>query len=313
MFKKIYQLIKKYNTIIIHRHTNPDGDALGSQIGLKEAIKETFPDKNVFVVGDYSERYNFMGEMDKIEDNIYDNALVFVLDSGSEHLINDQRYKIGKCLVKIDHHLSDSDYGDYNYVDNTRESCAGIIADFIDKTPLKLNKTAAEALYTGICTDSGRFRYSSTTANSFNSATNLLKLNPDIQTIYQNLYTEELKTVKLKAKMICKFKLTSKNVAYLVNTKEEVASYGLDTFSISRLMVSTMAGIKGIDVWVNFTEDENGKICVEYRSNCKNVNKVAVKYGGGGHLLASGSMLDSMEQINDVLKDLDLLMEEENV
>lgn len=313
MFNKIYQLIEENNPIIIHRHTNPDGDAMGSQIGLKEAILATFPNKEVYVIGDYSERYHFIGELDIIDDSKYNDALVFVLDSGAEHLINDERYKKGKVLIKIDHHMSDSNYGDYNYVDTSRESCAGVICDLIENTNLVLNEKSARALFTGLVTDSGRFRYSSTTSKSFENAAYLLKQPFDIQEIYKNLYVEELSTVKLKASLISKFCITEKNVAYLINTKEEVLSYGLDTFSVSRGMVSVMSGIKGIEVWANFTEDVDGKICVEFRSSSKNVNKVAVKYGGGGHLLASGCMLDDFDQIQEVLNDLNLLMEEEDV
>ena len=80
----IYRKIKEYDTIIIHRHIKPDGDALGSQIGLKESLIATFPNKCIKVVGDVSERYSFIGEMDEIEDSLYENALVIVLDTGAE-------------------------------------------------------------------------------------------------------------------------------------------------------------------------------------------------------------------------------------
>ncbi len=310
MFNEIYNKIKEYDTIIIHRHTNPDGDAWGSQIGLKETILATFPNKKVYAVGDYSSRYAFVGDLDIIADDIYNGALVFVLDSGATHLINDERYKTGDFIIKIDHHIPVEDFGNLNYVDTSRESCAGVICDLIENTPLILNKKAAEALFTGIVTDSGRFRYTSTTADSFRSASLLLKENPDIQTIYNNLYVEELEKVKLKAYLTTKFELTKNKVAYLINTADDVKSYKMDPFSVSRGMVGIMAGIKGVDVWVNFTEDTDQTIMVEFRSNGKNVNKIATKYGGGGHLNASGCKLTSYSQINDVLADLDLLMEE---
>ena len=129
MFLEIYNKIKEYDAIIIHRHNRPDGDALGSQIGLKNAILATFPTKCVKVVGDMIERYSWMGEMDNVDDELYENALVIVCDSGSEKLISDERYKNGKFLIKIDHHIPQGEYGDLAYVDTTRESCAGIIAE----------------------------------------------------------------------------------------------------------------------------------------------------------------------------------------
>ena len=310
MFNEIYNKIKEYDTIIIHRHNKPDGDALGSQIGLKEAILATFPNKVVKITGDMTERYSFMGKMDDISDELYKDALVFVLDSGQTHLISDTRFNCGKFMIKMDHHLAVEDYANINYVDTTRESCAGIIAEFIKSVGMKLSKKGAEALFTGMVTDSGRFRYSSTTSTTFDSASFLMNYNPDINNIYLNLYTEDLDVIILKAKLTCKIKLTENNVAYMIHTKEDVKDYGLDIFSISRGMVNLMAGIKGIDIWVNFTEDLDGKILVELRSNGLNINTVAVKYGGGGHLQASGCCLESKEYIYNVLEDLNKIVEE---
>lgn len=315
MIKKIYEKIKEFDTIIIHRHYRPDGDALGAQIGLKEALKETFPEKRIFAVGDQNERYRFIGEVDNISDDIYKDALVIVLDTAETELISDDRYNTGKVLIKIDHHLEVKGFGDLRLVDTSFESCAGLIANFIKVNEMELNPWGARALFTGIVTDSGRFRYSSTNARTFELASFLLRYNFDVEEIYQNLYVEELSTVKLKAELISKFKLTEHNVGYLVNTKEDVIASGLDVFSISRGMVNVMAGIKGINIWVNFTEDpETNKVLVEIRSSGININQVAVKYGGGGHLNASGATIDNFEIAQALLNDLDKLMiGEENV
>ncbi len=315
MIKKIYEKIKEFDTIIIHRHTRPDGDALGSQIGLKESIKETFPEKKVFTVGDENDRYRFIGEVDDVNDNIYEDALVIVLDTAETELISDARFNTGKFLIKMDHHLEVRGYGDLKLVDTSFESCAGLITYFIKSNNMKLNSIGARALYSGIVTDSGRFRYSSTSARTFEMASYLLGYNFDVDDVYQNLYIEDLTTVKLRAQMVSKFKITNHNVAYLVNTKEDVIASGLDVFSISRGMVNVMAGIKGINIWVNFTEDPTTeKVLVEIRSNGININKIAVKYGGGGHLNASGATIDSFEVADKLLKDLDKLMiGEENV
>ena len=310
MFNLIYNKIKEFDTIIIHRHSNPDGDALGSQIGLKEAILATFPNKRVLVVGDGSKRYSFLGTMDSVDDDIYNEALVFVLDSGSVRLISDDRYNKGKFSIKMDHHLAVEDYADINYVDTSRESCAGLIADFIKQTGMTLSKLGAEALYTGMVTDSGRFRYSSTNSKTFECASFLMEFNPDIDDIYLKLYSEDFNVVLLKAKLTCKIKLTDKSVGYMIHTKEDVIESGLDTFGISRGMVNLMAGIKNVDIWVNFTEDIDGRVLVEIRSNGININPVAVKYGGGGHLQASGCSISGLDVVKDVLFDLDNLMEE---
>ena len=263
MYNKIYELIKEYNTIIIHRHEKPDGDALGSQLGLKLAILETFPEKEVFVVGDTTEYLNFLGIMDEIEDTKYHNALVIVLDSGAEYLISDKRFSMGKVVVKIDHHIPQGKYGDIALVNTKYESCAGLVTHFIKKTKMKLNSEAANLLFTGIVTDSGRFRYDSTTSKTFEICSKLFGYGIDINEVYNNLYIEDLETVKLRAEFVSKFLLTEKNVAYIKTTKEEVKKLNVDIFTISRGMVNTMSGIRGIDIWANFTEDEEsgGVIC----------------------------------------------------
>lgn len=310
MYNKILKHIREAKTIIIHRHSRPDGDALGSQIGLKEAIKATFPRKEVYAVGDMTARYMFMGHMDEVEDEKYNDALVFVLDTSEQSMISDERYKSGKYLIKIDHHLLKENFGDIELVDSTYESCCGLVAFLIDRIRLKQTDYGAKSLFTGMVTDSGRFRYDSTTSNTFLIASKLMKYNFNINDIYNNLYMDTLEMVKLRAQFTLKFKLTEKNVAYIKTTQNEMKEIGVDIFSISRNMVNTMAGIKGIDIWVNFTEDEDGSVIAEIRSSKYNINPIAVKYGGGGHKAASGATLKNFDEADKMLEDLNKLTEE---
>ncbi|MGI6769381.1 MAG: DHH family phosphoesterase [Bacilli bacterium] len=102
-------------------------------------------------------------------------------------------------------------------------------------------------------------------------------------------------------------------MAYMKHTYKDVLSYESNPFSISRGMVNIMAGIRGIYIWANFTENEEGKVLVELRSSGPNVNKIATKYGGGGHLMASGATVESFKEADMILEDLEKLMEEYNV
>lgn len=310
MFNEIYNKIKEYDTIIIHRHSRPDGDALGSQLGLKEAILATFPTKCVKVVGDMIDRYSWFGKMDDVEDSLYDNALVIVCDSGAEKLISDERYNKGKYLIKIDHHLPQDDYGDIMYVDTSRESCAGVIAEMIMNTPLEMNSLAANHLFSGIVTDSGRFRYAQTNSKTFEIASYLMNYDIKTEYIYNKIYTEKLENVKLRAKLVSKFEVTPNGVAYLINTKEDVKEYGLSIFDISRGMVNIMGGIEGINIWSNFTQTDSGEVYCEIRSNGANINKVAVKFGGGGHLQASGCTLEDISLVSKVIEELENVAKE---
>ena len=305
--------IKEYGTIIIHRHSRPDGDAIGSQIGLKEALIATYPYKKVYAVGDINEKFRFLGEMDEIKDEVYKQALVIVLDSGDEFLISDERYKTARYIIKIDHHIAKSKWENSNLeiVDSSEVSCASIIANIAFSLHYKMSTLAAKALFMGIVTDSGRFRYDGTNHKTFETVSKLLKYNFSMDEVYSNIYLEDINVVKLRASLTMKFKISEGGVAYLMNTYEDVKSYNTDIFTISRGKVGVMSGIKGINAWANFTEDENGKIITELRcTNKYNVNPIAVKWGGGGHKQASGTTLDSFDDAYKVIRELEELIKE---
>lgn len=312
MYKKLIDKINEYQTIIIHRHFRPDGDALGSQIGLKEIIKANFENKKVLITGDTNDRFSFVGGMDEVLDSDYKDCLAIIVDSGSESLISDERYKLASFTIKIDHHLSGNDYADLNIVDVNEISCASLIAKIAITNNLKFTSIGARALFIGLVTDSSRFRYKGVTSQTFNIASILTQYDFSIDEIYQKLYVEEYESIKLRAYFTLNISTTKMNVAYIKTPYEDILKYKTDVFTVSRGMVNVMSGIKGIDIWVNFTEDENKKVIAELRSSKYNINQVAVKYGGGGHKLASGATLNNFDEANNLLKDLEKLMEVES-
>ena len=306
MFEAILNCIKEYDTIVIHRHHHPDGDAMGSQIGLKHIIKENFPEKTVYVVGDEPKHFSFMTDsvMDEIDDGVYTNALAFILDSAATHLISDDRYTMAAKTARFDHHIYCEKIADEEVVDTSFESCCGLITQFAVDCGLRLSPIAAQSLYTGMVTDSGRFRYNGTTARTFRLAAALTETGFDTNELFRNLYADELSGKQLKAKFTLKIQRTDNGVAYIYTPLSEFQALGLDTFTVSRGMVNTMADLKGISIWVNFTETEQGVLC-EIRSNKYNINPVAVKYGGGGHQKASGATVPDHDTAMAMLHDLD--------
>ena len=226
-----------------------------------------------------------------------------VLDSGASALISDDRYKLADTVIKMDHHIFTEKFADIEIIDTSFESCCGLIGMFAMQTGLKLTPLAAKSLYTGMITDSGRFRYDSTSSQTFRVAAFLMEQKFSTNDIFGNLYADELHFIQLRAKFILKITLTDAPVAYIYTTFNEAKSYNADTFTISRGMVNTMGDIKGIDIWVNFTETENGVLC-EIRSNKYNINPIAVKYGGGGHQKASGATIKDRAEAMQMLSDL---------
>ena len=312
MFKEALKLIEKYDVIIIHRHSNPDGDALGSQIGLREIIRENYPNKTVYIVGDRTRRYAFMEgwEPDEIPDETYNGALAIVLDTSAKFMISDARYPTAAATLRFDHHLFCESICDVDVIDSTFESCCGLLTQFAVDCNLRLNTLAAKSLFTGMVTDSGRFRYDSANSRTFRLASVLTEQKFDTNEIYAELYADELSNVQLRAEYTLKIKLAGDGVAYITTTKEELKKLiderGVDSFAISRGMVGTMADIRGVDSWVNFTETTEGVLC-ELRSKKYNINPIAVKYGGGGHAKASGATIADLDTAMKMIEDLKAL------
>ena len=311
MFEEALGLIQAYDRIIIHRHNRPDGDAMGSQIGLKHIILENFPGKQVYAVGDVSKRFTFMEDsvMDEIPDEYYQGALAIILDTSAKALISDDRYQLAEKTLRIDHHIFCEKIADVEVTDTSFESCCGMIAELACECGLKLNEVASKSLYTGMVTDSGRFRYDATTARTFRLASVLMEKLFDTNELYGNLYADDFAKVKLRAQFVLKINFTANNVAYIYTDLAEAQALNVETFTISREMVNTMANIKGVDIWVNFTETEAGVLC-EIRSSRYNINPIAVKYGGGGHAKASGATVADRNAAMAMLADLDAMIGE---
>ena len=313
MFEQILQMIRQYPRIIIHRHNRPDGDALGSQFGLRQLLRATYPEKEVYAVGDMTDRYAFMlGEltMDDVPDDAYHGALAIVLDTSAKSLISDDRNTTADATARIDHHIFVEQIADAEVTDTSYESCCGLITALAIEGELTVPAEAARLLYIGMVTDSGRFRYDSTNAQTFRMASFLMEREFDTNEIYRQLYADDLSRVQLRAQFVLKIQTAPGRVAYIYTTREEVEASGTDTFSISRGRVSEMSDIRGIDTWVNFTETEDGVLC-ELRSSVYNINPIATKYGGGGHAKASGATVKDREEAMRMLADLCALSEEQ--
>ena len=308
MFEPIIQAISQFDTIILHRHSRPDGDALGSQIGLKHLILENFPGKTVYTVGDEAGFYGFMADtqMDQIPDSTYEGALAIILDCGAAHLVSDERYHLAAKTARMDHHLYVGSFTDVEAIDSSFESCCGLIAQMAVEAGWKLNLMAAQSLFTGMVTDSGRFRYDATSARTFALASFLMSQPINTEALYKDLYADDFENKKFKAQFLLKTQFTPNHVAWIYTTAEELAQMEMSTFSVSRGMVNTMSDIRGTEIWVNFTEADGGVLC-ELRSSGPNINPIAVKYGGGGHAKASGAKVADRETAMKMLADLDAM------
>lgn len=305
--KKVLEKIKEYETIIIHGHIRPDGDCYGSQFGMKEIIKNSFPNKKVYVVGETSDYVGFLGDVDEITPDTYKNALSIVVDTASELRVSDQNYKLAKEIVKIDHHIpgEDSYYADYYWVDVDKPSCSQMIAEFYNtfSDELKLSYEGALAMYTGIVTDTGGFRYRGVNRHTHEMAGLLLDFGVDVEYVDKQLSTKQLNEIKLKGYMLTNFHSTDGGFIYFKMTREIMKKFNLTEESASA-GVNYLAAIKGYPVWALFVEDEN-EVRIRLRSNGPEIESIARQYGGGGHSQAAGARIPSFDHIEEFAKVVD--------
>ncbi len=311
MEKEILKLIEKYDSIIIGRHKNPDFDAYGSQFGLYYALREYYPSKKIYVVGD-SNPLNKFRDLDIVDEETYKESLLFILDTVASQMLDSNIYKNYKELVFIDHHRNDPDIEyDIAYQIKDASSCSEIVASLLLEWKIPINKDSAKALYLGIIGDTGRFMYDSTTEKTFYIASKLMATGIEIAKIHNSIYLEPKRNKEIKNIFFNNVKYTKNNVAYSKNNLEFLTKNDLSTNYVSRGLVNQMAGMAEVKIWANFTYDTvSEKVICEFRSRDIPVLNVAKKYGGGGHLNACGCTVDNWEVTNEVINDLDNLMEE---
>lgn len=307
----ILQKIKEYNRIIIHGHYRPDGDCIGSQVGLAEIIKESFPEKEVIITGETSDYVSFVAKPTILEDeSLFKGALSICVDCATSERLSDKRFVLADYSIKIDHHIPVDDYGNYQYVDTTSPACAQIITEFYlkFKDELKLNKKAVEALYVGISTDTGRFKFDSVNSRTFQAAACLVDNGVDLGYIDNQLSVETLETLKLKGWCLSNFNVTENGFAYIKMTRDVIDSFGVSDEDAAA-QVSTISTIEGCPVWAIFM-DYPTEIRIRLRSRGPIINKLAEEYQGGGHAKASGAKLMSWDQLDGFLEKVDKLVKD---
>jgi phosphoesterase RecJ-like protein len=312
--EEILEKIKKYQKIIIHRHQRPDPDAIGSQTGLAEILKVSFPTKEIFMVGKKIPGFAWIGEMDEIDNEVFDDALVIVTDTANAPRIDDRRFDQGDMLIKIDHHPNDEPYGDIMLVKTEASSCSEIIYDFYHhfKDELTLPQTAAHALLAGIIGDTGRYLYPATTAHTMKVAAALMELGADNSKIGQQENEMPLPVARLSAYVYENLEIMSHGAAYLILTTEILDKFDLKDSGTSGI-VPLPGQISDVVSWAIFVQQDDKSYRVRLRSKGEPINEIAKLHDGGGHPLASGAKAKDDEEVKEIITQLDQLTKENEV
>ncbi len=310
---QILEKIESYQTVIVSRHIRPDGDAVGATKGLVRLLKDTYPAKDVYLVNDdYADYLAFCGGEDSVKDDVYENALLITVDTGTRKRISNGKYMLAKEIVKIDHHIEADPYGAINWVEDFRSSACEMIADFYltFKDRLKMSTEAATYIYMGMVTDSGRFRFEGVTGETLRLAGLLLDFGIDYETLFAHLYMETPERLKLKSYVYEHICYTKNGVAYIYMDESLQRQFGLTLESASDV-VGDLSKIRGSLIWVAFIyNSEKKEIRVRLRSRFLGINDLAIKYHGGGHNMAAGATVYSEEEMYALVEDADKLLGE---
>lgn len=304
----IFERIADADTIMLFRHVRIDGDCVGAAKGLKEIILATWPEKKVYLIDDeHSDYLAFLGPDDApVADEVYADALGIVIDVGNHERISNQKYALCRQLIKIDHHIERDPYGDINWVEDWRSSACEMIAAFYDdfRGQLRLTRKAAECLYAGMVTDSGRFMYEGVRGDTMRLAGLMLDAGVDTETLYAHLYLRTFDELKFKAAIYENMQLTPNGVAWIHVSIDMQKQFGL-TFETASTSVSSLSDIRGVLCWLAFIDTPDGEIRVRLRSRFASINTIAEKYHGGGHACASGATVYSLEEMQALIRDAD--------
>ena len=313
--QEILRKIKENDRIMLFRHIRNDGDCVGASKGLKEIIRATWPEKEVFLIDSDNAQYlAFLGPEDEdVAQEVYESSLGIVVDTASENRISNKKYTLCKDLIKIDHHIPLETYGSLAWVEEERSSCCEMIVDFYEtfRDQLVLTPQAATYLYTGMVTDSGRFRFEGVTGDTLRLAGTLLDVGVDTEKLFAQLYLEEYAYFKFKAQLYERMEITSNGVAYIYIDRAMQQEFNL-TLEQASASIGALDSIRGCLSWLAFIEtgDEKGAIRVRLRSRFVAINTIAEKYHGGGHACASGATVYSRQEAEALIKDMDTHIKE---
>lgn len=307
MKSKIKELIESSKSIGLLAHENPDGDAIGSLIAFYLILRDMNKDVEV-IASKIPERFKYLEDIDKIVDNSQKNFdLVIVLDCASKKRIGqiDNIVDRASQVIVIDHHVSNTLYGDINYIEGNTSSCAQVLYYLFKEWKWNINKECGKALMTGVLTDTSGFKNDNVDKNTYLMVAEMLDVGIDIYNLQREVLTIVTKP-QLELKRIALDRLEffdNGKIAFSYVTKKDMDSVGAMVGDHEGL-VEIGRDIIGVEVSIFMREDEGFKISLRSNGSVK-VNEIAEFFDGGGHEMAAGLNIDkNLEDAkNDIIRE----------
>ena len=300
LFDSIRIQIEKHSKVSIFTHRSPDGDCYGSGFALKHYLNSTYPDKEVFVIGESVPQYlSFLGAEDAVTDDFIKQSLAIAVDTATVARIADQRYLTALYKIKIDHHLEFERYGDISWV-KTSSSCCENVALMLIYWNAVILKNIAVNLLTGMATDNGRFMY-----RGVNSLTHLVaaylidngKVNVT-DDIFNRIYLKSINNLPFQAWYLQNIQI-SNGLAHIIVDEATMQKYNVNAEDCASWLIN-MANYEECPVWIQFIEITEGYRC-EFRSRNYDVSNIARKFNGGGHVNAAGARAKTRTEIQAII------------
>lgn len=292
---QILKCIKKSKNIVIVTHENPDGDAVGSSLAMYHALKGL--KKNVdIIIPEYAKCFNELPGIDEVikeSDKVYDLAIS--LDAATDKLLNVwvKYFREADQRIVIDHHSTNTMFGDINYVDLSAPACAQVVYMLIKHYRWKITPEIGTCIMAGIITDTGGFQYSGVSRDTFNIAAELLDAGVNISKVYKKVFDTKTKSsFELRKIALDRMEfLEDDKIAftYITNEDEKKVNAGVGDYEG---IVSEGRSIEGVEVSIFLHELKDGEFKISLRSNSYvNVSDVCIMFGGGGHIRAAGAKM----------------------
>lgn len=319
-FKELQKKIEEWDRIVVYRHSSPDFDALGSQMGLVTWIKENYPEKEVHYVGDrhptmMPDLFPYPEELS--DDWFKEEHLAISVDVANLPRLSGPHFKEATESIKIDHHpqpeKEEERFGDLQIVHPDRPAASELIALFAQSRSrsFHLSSSAASYLYCGILGDTGRFLYQDSDPATLRIAADLLATGFDKTAITDKMYQTDLRRINILKYCLNNFRLTEKGTCYYVIPKDALHELQMNVDE-GNLHINTFRSMKGVRVVASITwDEEKGNYRVSLRSSHLIVAPVANKFNGGGHDFAAGCHLSSLDELPSLLEALDAIPDSE--
>ena len=271
MFEKIIAKIEKYDSIVIFGHLNPDGDCYGSQIALRNILRNEYPQKQVYCVGSGLKKFlNILGQMDIVTDETISKSLAILVDGNDLSRAEDQRVRTALDFAKIDHHIDLHNFTEGpEVIDDKATSTCELIYKFAKENEFEIDLITASALYLGIMTDTGRFQFAEDFVSMFSMVSDLCSIgvDPILLTKTNNLQPEI--SLDIKA-FIYSHLVKTDFLIYAVARKEDRKKLGVSSAQIVG-NTSLLSYVVNHPIWFIASETDNGGMQVEIRSSTYNV------------------------------------------